>query len=151
MSGMGLLSAPGNEIIVALTISGIDLTVPSNKEYLTAQLGIEVTSLTDYSIRIDMEVRDCVLGEGLKVSGACYECPAGTYLLQAPTVPTECEPCSQEKTFCLGGKSVGPKPGFWRQSALSYNFWPCPAPDQCLGMDISLPFDFEGNSVGLCD
>lgn len=34
MSGMGLLTAPGNEIFVALTIDAVDWNVPSNADYL---------------------------------------------------------------------------------------------------------------------
>lgn len=34
MSGMGLLTAPGNEIVVALTIDAVDWNIPSNADYL---------------------------------------------------------------------------------------------------------------------
>ena len=46
---------------------------------------------------------------------------------------------------------MGPKPGYWRQSADSYKFWKCPREENCLGMDPLLPFDYPGNAVGLCD
>lgn len=111
---MGLLTAPGSAIIVTLSVFGIDLDVPSNLEYLQKKIGKENVTLQDYALGMEMKVRDCILGEGLKTSGACYECPAGTYLLEAPIVPTDCETCNPEKTYCLGGLNVGPKPGFWR-------------------------------------
>lgn len=73
-----------------------------------------------------MVVRPCNLGEGMKDTGACFECPEFTYLLEKPIVPTDCEPCPKDEAYCLGGKNVGPKPGYWRQSASEYSFWPCP-------------------------
>ena len=69
---------------------------------------------------MEMQVRPCILGEGLRESGACYECPENTYLLQAPTTPQDCKRCDNETTYCLGGKMVGPKPGYWRLSSMSY-------------------------------
>ena len=100
---------------------------------------------------MSMQVRDCILGEGLKKSGACYECPKDTYLLEAPKVPTECRVCPIDKAICGGGKKVGPRPGFWRQTNTTYNFWPCPSPNNCKGMDENLPYDFPGNANGLCE
>ena len=98
-----------------------------------------------------MKVRKCKLGEGLRQSGACYECPQGTYLLQAPVEPQDCVPCDPDKTICSGGKNVGPNANYWRDSALSYNFYKCPVDGRCLGMDTSLPYDYPGNQLGLCD
>jgi len=34
MSGMGLITAPDNRILVKLSVLGIDLQVPSNRQYL---------------------------------------------------------------------------------------------------------------------
>lgn len=92
MSGMGLVTGPGSDLNVNLTVYGIDLKVPSNREYLSEQLGRNVSSddTNGYLLNMDMKVRGCVLGEGLRESGACYECPAGFYLLQAPVVPELC-------------------------------------------------------------
>lgn len=93
MSGMGLITAPLNRIKVGLVLSGINLDVPSNRNYLSQQLGREISlgePSTSYALDIKMIVRGCILGEGLRQSGACYECPFGTYLLEAPIVPTIC-------------------------------------------------------------
>ena len=35
MSGMGLISDPGAELNVELTVYGIDMQVPSNREYIS--------------------------------------------------------------------------------------------------------------------
>ena len=155
MSGMGLITAPNNKIAVALKVSGVDLNVPSNRLYLEQQLGREVKpGDTDigYDLRMKLVVRGCILGEGLRETGACYECPQNTFLLEAPKVPEDCKPCPREKAYCLGGKQVGPQKNYWRSSASSYNFWPCPMQEgQCKGMDTSLPYDAPGNANGLCD
>jgi hypothetical protein len=97
-----------------------------------------------------MKVRPCILGEGLKESGACFKCPVGSYLLETPEQPRECEVCQIEKSICLGGSDIGPKPDWWRKSALTYTFVPCKIKNVCLGKDITLPMDEPGNAVGLC-
>lgn len=96
MSGMGLLTKKqGNDLLVTLTVTGIDLAVPSNRQYLKQQLELDkVTNETQYVLSAKMAVRNCLLGEGLRTSGACYECPKGTYLLEAPTVPEDCRTCN---------------------------------------------------------
>ena len=83
---------------------------------------------------INMLVRGCVVGEGLKVDGACFLCPKGTYLLEIPTTATECEVCSVEKSICLGGADIGPQRGYWRKSIKSYNFISCYEEVSCLGL-----------------
>lgn len=89
MSGMGLITKPQSEIIVSLTVQGIDIVVPSNAAYLREQFGVDELS-SAYSLTMELKVRSCLLGEGLKESGACYECPEYYYLLQAPTEPQDC-------------------------------------------------------------
>ena len=44
MSGMGLITAPKNRIFVKLAVQGVDLNVPSNRDYLSIQLGRKVTA-----------------------------------------------------------------------------------------------------------
>lgn len=104
MSGMMLLSQPGVDIPVRLIVSSVDVTVPSVAEYLADELGTRITVPSDYQLSMSLDVRPCLLGEGLKRSGACFLCPYGTFLLIAPTLPTECKICPQEKAWCLGGK-----------------------------------------------
>ena len=82
MSGMGLITSPGNKIIVSLGVDGVDLQVPSTANYLKDKFADpDFDENSEYQLQMEMKVRDCVLGEGLKESGACYRCPSGTYLL----------------------------------------------------------------------
>ena len=89
MSGMGILTKPGEKIAVTLTIDAIDFTNPSNIAFLTEKLGPEL----EYVINMRMEVRKCILGEGLLPTGACFTCPQGTFLLEAPTEARDCDVC----------------------------------------------------------
>jgi len=43
-----------------------------------------------YYVSITMVVRDCMIGEGLRASGACFTCPSGTFLLEIPKKATDC-------------------------------------------------------------
>ena len=90
-------------------------------------------------------MRPCLNGEGLRENGACYGCPKGTYLLKAPTSPTECKICPQEKAICNGGSNIGPKPGYWRKNNETDTFIECFTPDNCLGMQVP-----DNNPVGDC-
>ena len=97
-----------------------------------------------------LDVRPCLIGEGLKDTGACYKCPPKTFLLVAPTEATECITCQVNKAYCLGGKRIGPKPGFWRKNNETAIFIEC-LNGACLGMNQELPEEQPGNAVGLCD
>ena len=35
MSGMGLITSPNNKILVSLTVYGVDMNVPSNRDYIS--------------------------------------------------------------------------------------------------------------------
>lgn len=98
-----------------------------------------------------MEVQLCKLGEGLLPSGACFTCPKGTFLLEAPTEPRECDVCQKDKATCEGSYLIGPRPGFWRKSEKSNAFFPCLNKNACLGFKPELPFTTPGNPVGLCN
>lgn len=93
LENMGILSKPGIEIPVSITVNSVDVRVPSVRSYLEKYLQRQVRDNYDYQIDIIMQVRPCILGEGLKASGACFTCPSGSYLLTVPTQPTECIVC----------------------------------------------------------
>ena len=67
-------------------------------------------------------------------TGKCFDCPAGFYLLKAPTVPTDCIQCNNLKSICLGSSQIGPLPGYWRKDNTTDTFLSCPITDNCLGM-----------------
>ena len=46
--------------------------------------------------------------------------------------PGECRKCPTEMALCFGGAFIGPKPGYWRKSNLTYNFIKCVRPSACL-------------------
>mgnify|MGYP006950275311 CR=1 FL=1 len=153
MINMLILSEPGINIFVSITVNAIDIRVPSTQQYLATYLndGRNLTSNADYQIDIIMRVRPCILGEGLKATGACFKCPAGSFLLTIPTETTDCAVCRVDKSICLGGSDIGPLPGFWRKSPDTYVFLPCKIPSACLGKDKTLSMDEPGNAVGLCN
>ena len=98
VSGMGLIASPGAELNVKVQIDSINTNITSAREYLEFSLGEEIAPGDPYTINLELEVRPCRLGEGLKESGACFECTVGTYLLEAPTdTPVNCTSCPVEK------------------------------------------------------
>ena len=130
MSGIGIISDPGIELTAKLYIeNAIDASIPSNFENMKER---------EYLV-IELIVRNCIMGEGLRESGACFACPEGSFLLSAPTEPTECDVCPKEQANCLGGTNIGPKEGYWRKSNMTAKFLPCKIDDVCLGMDPTLP------------
>ena len=67
-----------------------------------------------YTLRFDLNVRPCNLGEGqLEREGnfICSPCIRGYYLLEVPPPKTimPCKACNNEMTWCLGEDRVGPK------------------------------------------
>ena len=78
-----------------MTCSGIDTSIPSVINFLKGVFEGNYT-YNDYQLDIVITTRPCIIGEGLRSNGACYTCPKGTYLLVAPTVPTDCIVCNSE-------------------------------------------------------
>jgi len=101
-------------------------------------------------------VRNCTVGEGLDSNGACFRCPAGTFLLVAPVNATACQSCPFEKAYCEGGSKIGPKPGYWRSSNVSDVFYKCYEKEACLGMlgessEVNSEITSYAQSVGVCN
>lgn len=48
---------------------GVDLSKPTNAEFLSRAFG---KSMTNYDIKVDLIIRGCINGEGLRENGACY-------------------------------------------------------------------------------
>ena len=109
-----------------LVSNGINLLIPNNAQVYSG--------MKEYQTEVIVFLRACVSGEELTESGECLPCPAGFFLIQAPTVPTACIQCNTVKEICLGGGLVGPKPGYWRKSSMTDNFLNCPVASSCLGM-----------------
>jgi hypothetical protein len=144
ITGLYLIADPSSSQALQMINYGIDVNIPVVNTFLYNLLGRNMTNY--YYLDMGVALRACLPGEGLRESGACYECPKGTYLLEVPTTPTECKECNTERAICLGGSTIGPKPGYWRKSNTTEEFQVCPFSDACLGMRAP---DF--NPKGDCD
>ena len=91
VSSMRINSQPGINIPVSITIQAVDLSIPSTRLFLSNNLKIKTINSTEqYRTSIQLKVRSCIEGEGLTNTGACFTCPAGTFLLEIPTTETAC-------------------------------------------------------------
>ena len=54
------------------------------------------------------------------------------YLISEAETRTPCIPCPTDKAVCFGGNEIGPRKGFWRESALSDDFLRCFSKEACL-------------------
>jgi len=48
--------------------------------------------------------------------------------------PGQCKECETAKSICLGGATIGPRPGYWRKNNQTSNFVSCMYSEACLGM-----------------
>ena len=87
ISGLFLIADPNSSQSLNLNAYGIDVSIPVVDEFLDNLFGSYTQS--QYVLPMQVGVRECLEGEGLRENGACYECPKGTYLLEVPTTPTE--------------------------------------------------------------
>ena len=55
-------------------------------------------------------------------------------MLEKQTEPGVCETCPEEMAICLGGKNIGPKPGYWRKNNITSVFIQCLNYYACLGI-----------------
>lgn len=117
---MSLLSMGGRTIQMNFdAYDVIDLETPTNKAYLGQYLTkkeISKGSPPDfkakyemiYQVKMSLIVRECKLGEFLKPTGACEECPPNSFLLEPPKKAKPCDPCDTKRMVCLGQANVGP-------------------------------------------
>ena len=60
------------------------------------------------------------------------------------TQPGSCKVCDPN-AVCFNGSRVAPKPGYWRNTNVSENFYRCPNFDACLGGGY-----LNNESTGIC-
>eukprot|EP00347_Sterkiella_histriomuscorum_P024148 403332142 len=133
-------ATPGYQYGLVFITDGIDIKKKSNKEYMSA------LSSSDISFQLQVELRDCEIGEQFTVVGKCETCaPGTTFSLIQMTEPGICQQCPTEKAICNGGSNIGPKPGYWRKSNFTSNFVKCEYTYACLGMIAP-----ENNPKGSC-
>jgi hypothetical protein len=98
-------------------------------------LETDVNFVPGIEFSIEFEVRQCLPGEKFTENGQCLECPANTsFSLEIMDKPGECRNCPKDKAICFGGSFIGPKPGYWRKSNVTFNFLHCVNPNACLGI-----------------
>jgi hypothetical protein len=72
---------------------------------------------------------------------------------QDPLAEVRCLLCQNDLAVCEGGDRVGPRPGVWRNSAMSPTFMRCPRFESCLGManqDESVVLGGGSRPTGWC-
>ncbi|CDW73329.1 UNKNOWN [Stylonychia lemnae] len=102
---------PGSKYQISFSTDGIDLTKPSNKEYL------QKLSSSDLNFLLDLKLRECQIGEQFTSVGKCQKCEDSYSLIQMRE-PGSCAICPTEKAVCLGGANIGPLPGYWRKKVI---------------------------------
>lgn len=125
---------PGYEFKVRLETSGIDMSIPSNKEYYE-ELSEEGWTGKTIDFELDIDLRICEPGEQFTSTGKCDECDSeNSYTLTYQSEPGSCITCPTLVAICVGGDKIGPKPGYWRKNNSTDNFIQCFNEDACLGM-----------------
>ncbi|CDW82066.1 UNKNOWN [Stylonychia lemnae] len=123
---------PGYQYGLVLTTDGIDIKKKSNKEYLSNTLN---QSQSDIDFKIEVQLRECEIGEQFTVAGKCEECQQGnSFSLVKMIEPGQCQTCPTDKARCYGGTNIGPKYGYWRKNNMTSYFVQCLYLPACLGM-----------------
>ncbi|CDW72107.1 UNKNOWN [Stylonychia lemnae] len=123
---------PGYQYSLTLTTDGIDLKKKSNKEYLSKS---QNNSSSDIDFKVQVQLRECEIGEQFTVVGKCEECEYGnSFSLVKMNEPGLCKICPTDKARCYGGTNIGPKPGYWRKNNATSFFIQCQYMPACLGM-----------------
>ncbi|CDW81492.1 UNKNOWN [Stylonychia lemnae] len=101
---------PGSSYNVTFSSDVIDLNKLSNKKEM------ELIQKANLDFLLDINLRECSVGEQFTSAGKCIECQDNTYSLIKMIEPNTCEICPSEKAICHGGTNIGPLPGYWRKS-----------------------------------
>ncbi|CDW91246.1 UNKNOWN [Stylonychia lemnae] len=118
---------PGSSYKVIFSTDGIDLTKLSNKQLL------EQKNSSELNFQLNLQLRECILGEQFTQLGKCQLCTESYSLVQMQA-PGDCISCPIDRAICTGGTTIGPLPGFWRGSNISQKFEKCLYLPACLGM-----------------
>eukprot|EP00347_Sterkiella_histriomuscorum_P002765 403366887 len=140
IQGLQFTASPGFKYRVAFSTEAIDKTKESNQEYL------EQVGMSQPEFHLDLQLRECIIGERFSDKGSCDVCANGTYYsLTKMTEPGKCTECPTSVAICYGGSFIGPNPGYWRKNNYTQNFISCLNSDACLGMVPP-----ENNMMGSC-
>ena len=98
--------------------------------------GIVFKNQTDQTLSLNLNFRDCQVGERLTDDRACDPCPLNTYSFVTDfTLGTteKCHTCDETTNFyCFGTNHLTSKKDFWRLNEFSTNFLRCKN-SACLG------------------
>ena len=71
VSGLTIVAAPNSKQNLSLYVyDAVDLNKPTTQKYLAN--AYQKQAISEYVIEVDIVIRGCLIGEGLKESGACY-------------------------------------------------------------------------------
>jgi len=111
----------------------------------------------DIQLDISITFDACTKGELITPTDTCFECGSDdTKAIQEGNASfliglfhektnNSCQPCTS-RMICKGGDMVGPQEGYWRISAESTEFLPCPNSDACAGTpNEKQTFTYTGN------
>ena len=88
IDGITFAASPGQKYEIKIESDSIDTSIPSNKAYM------ESNDLSQIDFPIQIDLRECNIGEEFTDAGKCLECPAGeSYSLVRYTEPTPCTTC----------------------------------------------------------
>lgn len=93
------------------------------------------------SLKLQIHIRKCIVGELYMEDETCLSCPPGKYSLTDPIFKNSSKKCwsCPEYSYCKGGKYITPLEGFWRANENSELIVKCVSPQSCLGVgDIRL-------------
>ncbi|CDW90149.1 UNKNOWN [Stylonychia lemnae] len=142
VTGLQFTGEPGYSYSIVFDTDGIDNSKPANKQQLYQSNNEEKSNFN-----LNVELRECQIGEKFSDQGSCELCPEGSsFSLVKMTSPGSCQVCPTSVALCYGGSFIGPKPGYWRMNNRTSKFIECLNPEACLGI---IPPYFK--TTGSCD
>ncbi|EAR86259.2 transmembrane protein, putative (macronuclear) [Tetrahymena thermophila SB210] len=125
INGVQLVGNPLSNQTMLVYVSGI-VTYSSN---------LQISN--PYYAQVQVEFRDCLIGELIEQSNDFYECnpcPYGTYSIQKPQInqAQKCIKCPQEAQFCQQNQMTLIK-GYWKSSNFSDSIYSCTQSKNCEG------------------
>ncbi|CDW83118.1 UNKNOWN [Stylonychia lemnae] len=157
ISKLNFTASPGYKYQLSFQSDGIDQKKPANSQNLEkSNQASQNNAQEQFEFALQIQLRECLVGERFTETGAqyinsnnfirCEKCPQGkSFSLVQMNEPGNCKTCPASLAICNGGAELGPQPGFWRNSNVSYSFIKCLNPDACLGM-----IPPENNPQGSC-
>ncbi|CDW88757.1 UNKNOWN [Stylonychia lemnae] len=107
---------PGESYSISFLTEAIDKTKKANIQYMNAN------GMDQIDFKVDINLRECEIGEQFTSSGKCVECPSGlSFSLTKMNEPGNCQLCPDQKAICYGGTFIGPKAGYWRKDNIGYS------------------------------